>query len=113
MLPKKNDIRQCPFCGKENPMSAYCCLHCYKVLREKPKVPWYRMSIRPSLPVGIAMVLAALGGIYFVKKWMENIEAQISMNFKTEDYTVSVIADKKKKQADLDVEANSEPSPLE
>lgn len=97
MPVKKPHNTICRHCGKENPSTAFCCLHCYKVLRALPEVPWYKMSIRPSYPVGIVLVGLALGGIFWVKTWMEGLEAEISMNFKGEDYSLSVTAEKNKK----------------
>ncbi len=103
---KDLDSRPCRFCGKPNPANVFVCLHCYKVLREKPKMPWYKMSIKPSLPVSVTLIALALAGIFFIKRWMENLEAQISMNFKSEDYSVSLIAEKKKGDVEISTPPN-------
>src|SRR5689334_16406121 len=98
----------CHNCGKENPPKAYCCLSCFKVLRPKEDIPWWRTYIRLSTPTMIGIFIVALGGIWFFKQWIEGIEAQVSMNVKTEEYNVSVTADKRKRQAGIDVESSAE-----
>ena len=99
MTHKKDlgEFRYCPHCHRENPLTAFCCLHCFKLMRPKVKVPWYKVSLKASYPVGIALCALAIFGIYLIKCWMENLEAQVSMNFRTEDYSVSITADKKTK----------------
>lgn len=100
---KQPDTLRCNNCGAENPRKAYCCLHCYKVLRPKEDIPWYRVQIKPSFPVGVGLVLVSLLGIVMIKRWMEDIEAQITMNFKSAEYNVQVRANKRKKQSLFEV----------
>jgi ribosomal protein L40E len=107
----KTDSLSCLHCGAENPLKAYCCLSCFKVLRPKEKIPWYRMYIRPSTPFGFIVLLALLAGVVFFKHWIDNLEAQVTMNIKGDDYNVSVIADKKKRNALFDVQSPSEEPP--
>lgn len=107
----------CRSCGAENPPEAYCCLTCFKVLRPKEKVPFYRVQIKAGLPTLILIIVLVGAAIYSMKIWMENIEAQLSMNFTSADYNVSVVANKKKKHRffsmskDKDEEPAATPAP--
>lgn len=94
----QSGTRVCHHCGVENPLKAYCCLSCFKVLRPKEKIPFWKIYVRPNASVLILVGLLAGIGIYTFKKWMDNIEAQVTMNFTSADYNLSVVADKKKKQ---------------
>ena len=98
---QKNDrmgVLVCHHCNAENPLKAYCCLSCFKVLRPKQDVPFWKIYIRPSSSALVLVVLVAGLGIYTLKKWMDNLEAQVSMNFKSADYNLTFVADKKRKK---------------
>ena len=103
-------FRMCPHCGERNPHTAVACLHCYKDMRP-PQLPWWRRHFKIQWPIGALLVFVALFAIYKVKKLLDNMEAQISMNIRGEDYNVSVVADKKRKEVDIDVDPVEKPVP--
>jgi ribosomal protein L40E len=94
---KQLESIRCHQCGADNPPKAYCCLSCFKVLRPKAKVPWWRMYIRTSTPMAVTLLVIACAGLYVFKRWVDNVEAQVTMNFKGSEYKLSVSADKRKK----------------
>ncbi len=97
---------RCYHCGAENPPKAYCCLSCFKVLRPKEAIPWWRAYIRMSLPMTMLMLFFIGVGLYMFKRWMENIEAQVTMNFKGSDYNLTLTADKKKRKFQMNSSQN-------
>ncbi len=102
---------KCPGCGASNPVRAYCCITCFKVLRAKVEVPFWKMQIHPSTSFTIFMLGVAAFLIYFVVMWMRDIEAQVTMNLNSGDYSLSVVADKRKAQGiNMDVESGSTPA---
>jgi len=77
-------------------------------MKIQQKVPFWRMRIEPtwsalSIVAAIFIVLVVM-----LKHWMQNIDAQVSMNLQTTENTYSLIADKKRK-SDLTVETKSLP----
>lgn len=87
----------CHYCGSENPVKAYCCLNCFKVLRPKTNIPLWRLAMRPSVSFILAFMVLVVGGFYVMKRWIDAVEARVSMNLKTADYNISVVADKRRK----------------
>jgi hypothetical protein len=60
--------RHCQFCKKENPINAYVCIYCYRIMREKPRVgvwhyhmPWSVSVIVISLAAGSLAYMVARG----------------------------------------------------
>lgn len=92
-----SDIK-CPFCGASNPPKAYCCITCFKVMKKKIKVPFWRVQIHPSLPFSLFMLGVIAFLIYFFVLWMRDIEAQVNMSVSSGDYSITVTADKKKQE---------------
>jgi len=98
----------CPHCGATNPPHAFCCVSCFKVIQEKQKTPLWKIPIRLNLPA-IVVVAVVFGFIFMVtKKWLANVEAQITLNLSTTDYAVSVSADKRKREAEINVTPKNE-----
>lgn len=99
----------CPHCGSGNPSTAYCCLSCFKVMREKKGSIW-TVRFEPTWTalgiVGIIVLAIALG----LKHWIQDIDAQVTMNLQTAENSYSLIAEKKK-QNDLTVDTQAVPLP--
>ena len=89
----------CMKCGAINPPKAYCCITCFQILRPKVKVPLWQMALRPSVTVSVALVIILLVSLVATKRWVDAIEARVQMDLKTADYNISLVADKKKRQA--------------
>ncbi len=70
-------MRKCEFCGGDNPVKAYCCLHCYKVLHPKYHLPWYRKHICLTTPMMIVLFCFVAVVVFTFKRWVENAEAQV------------------------------------
>jgi ribosomal protein L40E len=87
----------CHQCGAVNPPKAYCCLNCFKVLRPKADVPFWRVAMRPSISAVVILAACMLAGLVVMKRWIDKLEARVSMDLKTADYNISVVADKKRK----------------
>lgn len=107
-MKKYKNLTECIHCGAENPPTAYCCLRCFKVLKEKVKMPFWHFRLEPSMAsLGIALaILIAL--VVVLKHWMENIDAQVTMNLKTAENSYSLVADKKRRN-ELTVETDINP----
>ncbi|MFN0117949.1 MAG: hypothetical protein ACKVQC_06635 [Elusimicrobiota bacterium] len=103
--PKQEII--CPHCGAKNPLRAYCCLSCFKVMFAKPKVPLWQLYVRPSMGFWLVFLLLIGGGIFYFKRWIEKIDAEITLNLKAADYSVSVVAEKNKKVQESNLETPS------
>ncbi|MCB4756065.1 MAG: hypothetical protein LHV69_03380 [Elusimicrobia bacterium] len=97
------DEQICPQCGTANPHHAYCCLNCFKVLREKPKVPFWKMEIRLDLLIIVAVFVVFAGMALLFKQWLTNVEAEVTLNLTSAEYNVSVVADKRKRSASLEL----------
>lgn len=41
--------KYCPFCNALNPEKAYACIKCFKVMKDKFKVPLWYMQVRMSI----------------------------------------------------------------
>lgn len=89
----------CHNCRAKNPPKAYCCLSCFKVLRPKEKIPFWKIHVRPDGPMIVFLLVLGAVSIYTVRRWIQNIEAEISMNFRSAEYNLTVTADKRKKQS--------------
>jgi hypothetical protein len=98
----------CPHCGTVNPIKAYCCLSCFKVIQEKQKVPFLAFHARPSMAVLGVVVFLTLVAATLLKAWLATVEAQMTINVKTAEYDLSVVADKKRRQAALHLDKNKE-----
>jgi ribosomal protein L40E len=108
MVKKYKDLQQCIHCGAENPPTAYCCLSCFKILREKHKVPFWRMRIEPTWSALAIVTAVLIAVVVLLKHWMEDIDAQVTMNLQTAENSYSLMADKKKR-SDLVIETKSNP----
>ncbi len=107
-MKKYKNLIECIHCGAENPPTAYCCLRCFKVMKEKIKTPFWRFRIEPSVAsLGVAFAILIVL-VVALKHWMENIDAQVTMNLKTAENSYSLVAEKNRR-SDLTVETNSNP----
>lgn len=53
----------------------------------------------------IVVFMLFIGAVLLLKKWISSIDAQISMNFQSADYSLSLMADKKRKKSFLNIES--------
>lgn len=110
MVNKKESVEvDCPSCGKKNSEAAYCCVYCYKEMRLKD-IPWWRRPIHLKWPITLALLVGVLFGIFKLKKLLERVEGQVTMNLSSDDFKVSVIADKKKSESDINIQSSVETS---
>lgn len=110
-MKKYKNLIECLHCGAENPPTAYCCLRCFKIMKTKAKVPFWQVRFEPSVTaLGIVASLLIVF-VFLLKHWMENIDAQVTMNLQTAENSYSIIADKKRR-GDLDVDISSGPLPV-
>lgn len=112
----------CHHCGAVNTPKAYCCTTCFKILRPKAKTTLWQLAMRPSVSIILVLVLALLGGLLAMKRWIGAVEARVQMDLKSADYHISVVADKKRQglsggESDdasiADEPAGAEPAPME
>lgn len=109
------DVR-CPHCGEMNPSTAYCCLTCMKPMNPSKHVPLWKRRVRPSVAVVTISVVLVGAGFWVMKRWLATVEAQMTINVKTAEYNLSLVADKRIRQFDIeategDVSENPETAP--
>jgi hypothetical protein len=85
--PKRSSL-PCRFCGELNPRNSYCCVHCFKVLRAKPKSIW-RIEIPSSISIAIVLVAATIAGTLLMSKYVDSFEAQIANDNTDARYNVA------------------------
>lgn len=86
----------CPHCAASNPPRAYCCLTCFRVMNPKIHVPFWRLYLRPSSTLLIGFFIVFAGLVVYVHQWLQMVEAEVTLNLRSIDYNVSVVADKKR-----------------
>lgn len=109
-MKKYKNLVECIHCGAENPPTAYCCLSCFKVLKSQPKTNFWRVRIEPTVTALAVIAAVTITLAVLLKHWMENIDAEVTMNLKTAENSYSITADKKKRN---DLEVKTDVQPLE
>jgi len=92
----------CRHCGAENPPKAYVCLQCFKELKSKVKIPFWKMRIQLSYPVMGMVLLFFIILSALLRNWMQNINDQITKDLNTVDYTMSYLAQRKEMSQNKD-----------
>ena len=64
----------CNHCGAKNPVKAFCCITCFKVLRPKSKNPLGALNMGAGVKILIAIAVVALFVVIAVKSWIGKIE---------------------------------------
>lgn len=101
----------CKHCESPNPPTAYCCIHCFKVLKETVKIPLWRVEFHPGAGAVVVVVIMTAGLVFAVQTWMETLNAEVSLHFASPDQSVSVLAKRKpKSQPGLPVVEREKPS---
>jgi hypothetical protein len=101
----------CPHCHEENPKSAYRCLSCHEIMFPKTKPPLWNANIRPSVAFLIILVALLWAGYAIMKNWLAAVEANMTLHVRTDEYNVSIVADKKKGTTDVQSQIKKEPAP--
>ncbi len=106
---RKSSEKLCPYCGASNPATGYACLTCYKVMKKNYKVPFWKIQINHTVSVLFLIVVGLVGGLWFIRKWSEAIEAEMSIRIKMAEYQISVVAGKVRDSKDKTKESAEEP----
>jgi DNA-directed RNA polymerase subunit RPC12/RpoP len=104
---KKRDII-CPHCRALNPPTAYVCIKCFKVIYEKYKVPFWKMNISSVAGTLVFSIAIFLSLIYLLNKWLESVEAEMTVKVQTAQYNVSVAAEKARRKVQFGVTSDTE-----
>jgi hypothetical protein len=90
---KKKDI-YCPFCHASNPPTAYVCIKCFKVIGEYFKPPFWKMQISSFGGTLVIIAVAFTAIVFFLSQWLDSVEGEIDVKVRTNEYNVSVAAEK-------------------
>jgi len=94
---------KCPFCGSENPLKAYCCINCYKVINTHYKVPIWKMQFKTGPAAVIIAVALMVTSVAMLHQWLAGVEANMTINVVTAEYNLSLQADKLKRKTKLKI----------
>jgi ribosomal protein L40E len=98
-MMKRDLERQIPCyqCGADNPITAYCCLACFKVLRPKMKAPFWEIHISTS-PTAVLIIFLLFGVLVTsLIKWMQSIDAQVTITLSDVDKNLAMAEERRKK----------------
>jgi hypothetical protein len=99
---QKRDV-YCPFCRAANPHSAYVCIRCFKVINENYKPSFWKMQISSFSGTIIIFATAFTAIVFFLSQWLDSVEGEIDVKVRTNEYNVSVAAEKTKKDFNVDI----------
>jgi len=99
----------CPSCRAPNPSTAYACLNCYQVMDKKYKVPFWKIHIDRTISILFLITIGMVGGLWFIKKWSEAFEAEMSIRIRTAEYQISFVAGKSRHES-AGVKSDSQPA---
>ena len=101
----------CPHCHVENPKTAYRCLTCHEIMFPKVKPPFWNITIRPSVAWLVILVALLWASYAVMRNWLAAVEATLTLHVSTDEYNVSIVADKKKGTTDVQSEFKKESTP--
>lgn len=89
----------CPHCAAKNPKKAYVCLVCFKVMFPRVEQKWWKVKIPPSISFAVILSALVYSILFLGIRWLNTVEANMTLNVKTSNYNLNVIADKKKNES--------------
>lgn len=89
----ESDILYCPHCLAKNPIRAYICLTCFKLIHPPIKVPFWKQAFQGTRPVFLMVVLMTLVIIILLNRWMARVETMlVSIQEQNQQYYSSVVS---------------------
>lgn len=78
LIDDEEEVVLCPHCYAKNPVRAYICLTCFKLLNPPIKVPFWRQAFRGSRPVLLFVILFCLSSIMLIRSWLSRVENHLT-----------------------------------